>query len=332
MLALNGTLDFGQLAQLSVEELRDLARVGAPAMPIGREQAAQAALAHAGLTASQALFVEVDPELDERIPHYEVDVQTTRGEFEYIVDAWTGQVLSGAQDVMSGGAGTTAPSAGDIGSQAAQNAALAHAGLSAGQVTGLRVQQDWDNGRLEYEVEFWYGTTEYDYTIAAADGSVLKQERETHGAPAGGGSGDVGRDAALSAALGHAGLSQGQITDLKVKQEWDDGRLEYEVEFWSGTTEYDYTIAAADGSVIAYDTERHASTSAGDVGSAAAQAAALAHAGLSESQVFGLRTERDYDDGRLEYEVEFRAGGMEYEYTIDGASGAVLEYERDWDD
>ena len=196
--------------------------------------------------------------------------------------------------------------------------------------------RDWDDGRLEYEVEFWVDTTEYDYTIAAADGAVLKQERETHRAPnysdPGTGTQDVGAEAAKAAALKHAGVSQSQATDMKVKQDWDDGRLEYEVEFWVGSTEYNYTIDAADGSVIGYDTEKHASASSTDIGAEAARSAALGHAGLSESQVTGLRSERDYDDGRLEYEVEFRSGGMEYEYTIDGASGAILEYEKDWDD
>ena len=70
----------------------------------------------------------------------------------------------------------------------------------------------------------------------------------------------------------------------------------------------------------------------GDIGSEKAKAAALAHAGLSEAQVSGMRVEPDQDDGRLEYEVQFRAGGMEYEYTIDGASGAILEHEQDRDD
>ncbi|MFR1052589.1 PepSY domain-containing protein [Intestinimonas butyriciproducens] len=32
------------------------------------------------------------------------------------------------------------------------------------------------------------------------------------------------------------------------------------------------------------------------------------------------------------YEVEFQADGIEYEYTIDGADGAVLEHETDYDD
>ena len=45
-----------------------------------------------------------------------------------------------------------------------------------------------------------------------------------------------------------------------------------------------------------------------------------------------MEVDRDWEDGRLEYEVEFKAGGMEYEYTIDGATGSILEYEQEWDD
>ena len=45
-----------------------------------------------------------------------------------------------------------------------------------------------------------------------------------------------------------------------------------------------------------------------------------------------MEVEQDLDDGRLEYEVEIKSGGMEYEYTIDGTTGAILEYEREYDD
>ena len=31
------------------------------------------------------------------------------------------------------------------------------------------------------------------------------------------------------------------------------------------------------------------------------------------------------------YDVKFEVSRVEYEYTIDGATGAVLEYEQDWD-
>ena len=39
----------------------------------------------------------------------------------------------------------------------------------------------------------------------------------------------------------------------------------------------------------------------------------------------------DWDDGRQEYEVEFRQGRTEYDYTIDATTGAILESDRDRD-
>ena len=73
----------------------------------------------------------------------------------------------------------------------------------------------------------------------------------------------------------------------------------------------------------------HSSGNAADVGEQGALNAALAHAGLSQSQVYELEVKRDYDDGRLEYEVEFKSGPWEYEYVILGADGSILKYERD---
>ena len=81
--------------------------------------------------------------------------------------------------------------------------------------------------------------------------------------------------------------------------------------------------------MVAYDTEKHASASSTDIGAEAAESAALGHAGLSESQVAGLRSERDYDDGRWEYELEFHTDTAAYEVTVDAISGSVLDYEKE---
>ena len=53
----------------------------------------------------------------------------------------------------------------------------------------------------------------------------------------------------------------------------------------------------------------------------AAQTAALNHAGVQAGTVSEMKCERDQDDGRTIYEVEFRAGRMEYEYEVDAATG-----------
>ena len=62
-------------------------------------------------------------------------------------------------------------------------------------------------------------------------------------------------DQAKNIALGQAGLSASGVNFGKTNLENDDGRAEYEIEFYSGTTEYDYTIDAVTGNVLEYDVD-----------------------------------------------------------------------------
>ena len=166
-----------------------------------------------------------------------------------------------------------------IGVEAAKSAAFAHAGLDASQVTMGEVDFDYEDGRMVYELEFYANGAEYEYDIDASTGAVVKSSQEggrtqtgsgagsggaSGNVPSGAGSGtaqsgaggtsaDIGREAALAAALNHAGVSQDQVYGLEVKQEYDDGRLEYEIEFKTGSWEYEYTISAADGTILDYE-------------------------------------------------------------------------------
>ena len=185
VLALNATLKFDALAKLSVEELKDLAEAGAPAMPIGMDAAAYAAEQYAGTTALDSVTAEVDSELDESPAHYEVELHTAWGEFEYLVDAYTGKVFSGQKDLLAAvstpNATTkpTAPSDGaDIGHAKAKSIALNHAGLSENQAYDMDIELDDEDGTLVYEVEFKSGGMEYSYEINAATGAILKHETE----------------------------------------------------------------------------------------------------------------------------------------------------------
>ena len=71
---------------------------------------------------------------------------------------------------------------------------------------------------------------------------------------------------------------------------------------------------------VAAEEKANASAKTGKTGREAAIDAALSHAGFDADQVSGLRCEKDYDDGREIYEVEFRHGGYEYSYDIDAHS------------
>ena len=190
ILALNSSLRFDALAKLSVGELKDLAEAGAPAMPIGRDTAAYAAEQYAGTTALDSVTAEVDPELDESPAHYEVELQTAWGEFEYLVDAYTGKVLSGQKDLLttvsaqneaakpSGQKPAPSGAAQDIGYAKAKSIALNHAGVSESKAYDMDIELDEEDGKLVYEVEFKSGGMEYDYEIDAATGTILQQEAE----------------------------------------------------------------------------------------------------------------------------------------------------------
>ena len=186
VLAINPSLKFDALAKLSVEELKDLAEAGAPAMPIGKDAAAYATEQYAGTTALDSVTAEVDSELDESPAHYEVELHTAWGEFEYLVDAYTGKVLSGQKDLLAAAstpnatAKPSAPSeaAQDIGYAKAKSIALNHAGVSENEAYDMEIELDDEDGTLVYEVEFKSGGMEYSYEINAASGAILKHEAE----------------------------------------------------------------------------------------------------------------------------------------------------------
>ena len=150
-------------------------------------------------------------------------------------------------------------------------------------------------------------------------------------------SGDIGSEKAKSIALNHAGVTSSTAKFVKVERDRDDGRLLYEVEFYAGNKEYDYEILASDGTILSYDADIEgyripsstSSSSSGYISVERAKEIALQHAGLSSSGVNFDKAELDEDDGRFEYEIEFHHNFREYEYTIDAASGTILEAERD---
>ena len=372
--ALNSQLDFDALSALSVEELKQLRETGAPDMPIGTAAAAAAAMQYAGVSSS--VTYDVDPELDEYPAYYEVELYTSSGQFDYNVDAWTGEILRGPANVSTIPETSTPPtSSGSISADKAKSIALTDAGVSESSALGLRVKQDWDDGTALYEVEFRYNGAKYEYDIRSSDGAILKSERDNDNdysyaaVPASSGA-LIGEASAQAAALTHAGVKELDTSYLSCRLEYDDGRVEcYEVEFQVGTTQYEYEIGPYDGSVSKAERETRAvpvsgtttGTSGSTTGSStgntgkttgsstgsssgtvsggssvisaeAAKSAALSHAGVSASNVYEFKCELDRDDGVTRYEVEFKSGGMEYEYEIDAYTGAVLKAEQDRDD
>lgn len=66
---------------------------------------------------------------------------------------------------------------------------------------------------------------------------------------------DVGRDAALEAALADAGVNEADTSRLTVTEDRDDGRKIYEIHFDVAEKGYDYEVQASDGAIVGSDVE-----------------------------------------------------------------------------
>lgn len=262
----------------------------------------------------------------------------------------------------------------------AKAVALRDAGLSEAEASALRTRLEFDDGRFQYEVDFYSNGTEYEYLIQAKDGEIIARDIDGGGSsnndvqnlpqdtgnqfvadknnsmqpqedagnqPATGGnstaqSQENSLDEAKAAALKDAGLSESDVTFKKTELDHDHGMQVYDIEFYTSDTEYDYEIDASNGTVVKKSIEQfqfqeNSSISAANgsdnnyIGIDHAKEIALSHANLSESDVQFTKAILENEDGGVEYEIEFYSGQTEYDYTIDAVSGNIIEYDVDYD-
>ena len=168
----------------------------------------------------------------------------------------------------------------------------------------------------------------------------------------------IGVEGAKQIALAHAKVALKDVTFIKAELETENGRLVYDIDFYSGNVEYDYEINAATGSILSVDwniedysipapepapTEVPAPAPAPTAAPAPTQPAApstisaekakqiaLSHAGVGGASF--IKVELDTDDGVQVYEIEFKVGNVEYEYDINAISGEIISSKSEVDD
>ena len=134
--------------------------------------------------------------------------------------------------------------------------ALTDAGLTEEEVTFTKEKLDWDDGVAVYDIDFYTADREYEYEINAATGVIMDRSVELFRHPGGAGTASlIGEEKAKETAAAHAGFSVDEVFFTKIKLEEEDGRLEYEIEFYKDRIEYEFTIDAAAGTVLEYESE-----------------------------------------------------------------------------
>lgn len=310
---------------------------------INRAAALQYALADAGLTEADITITKEKLEQDDGKKYYEIDFFTTAYSYEYDINAVTGAVIGV-----------------DIQALFSRPAAVPDAGILEG-AQGLPPQQDGSqlppntqqSPQSQPNDDSQPSQPQPNDAQSQPNAQQPSQSPQNTPQPSqsqpntpqsiqSAQSGQVTLDTAKAAALADAGVAETDVTFTKTQLDRDDGIDVYDVEFYTAEAKYEYEINAATGVIVDKDVERFnrasaqpsaaAGTSEGAgsyIGVDRAKEAALTHAGLSESDVVFTKAQFDWDDGMPEYEVEFYKGRVEYEYTIDAFTGAVLEYDYD---
>ena len=164
-------------------------------------------------------------------------------------------------------------------------------------------------------------------------------------------------DTAKAAAIEAAGFTAEEVSFLSAELDKRNGIEYYDIDFRADGKEYDYDVDALTGMIIGSEspevakksadavplkatevpveeltakleenTPNNADTTSKEISESEAKKIALAQ--VPEAKESDIREfEVDYDDGRLEYEGSIYYGEMEYEFEIDGYSGAIRSWE-----
>ncbi len=190
-----------------------------------------------------------------------------------------------------------------IGETKALEIALNHAGVTTQDLLFSKSHLDRDDGRTQYDVEFYAGNKEYDYEIDAISGNILSFDA------------DMEYDFIPPANQNDTQPKQApdpQVQQTPVKQQ--------EPVQTQAPTQQQEPVQAQPP----VQQQQQPASNAGTTLESAKQIALSKVPGASSDHI---RIKEDYDDGRLTYEGKIIFNQMEYEFEIDAATGNIT----DWD-
>ena len=268
--------------------------VAAPSASITPDEAKQAALDHAQLTAEQVVFTQAKLDYDDGRAVYDIEFYSGNKEYDYEIDANSGKVLEFDYDIENFDISSVQVK---LSLDEAKAVALKNAKLSENDVVFTKAKLDYDDGRAVYDIEFYSGNKEYDYEIDANTGKILDR-------------------------------------DIEYKVSFFSRIVDFFKNMFSGKSGTVSTPpAAADVTVEATSTASQEKPAASNrITLEEAKKVALDDAKLTAADVTFTKAKLDYDDGRAVYDIEFDSGAKEYDYEIDAATGRILEKDIDIND
>ena len=204
VLGLGGTYAFGQIAQNNA---------------IGSDAAANFAFIDAGVAPEDALVLKNRFDYEDRTFVYEIEFLANGTNYDYVIRASDGAVMSGEYETAEGVRASTGDTRERARADAAREMSRQNAAAQASRAGSGETAQNAGAGSSETP-------------------SV------------------IGVSEAKQIALREAGLTEEDgVVFTTAKLEDDDAQLMYAIEFYQGDTEYEVDVDAARGTVLSYSTE-----------------------------------------------------------------------------
>lgn len=276
---------------------------------IGKSGAEYYALTDAGVEYTDAKFTKNEMDREDGVFVYDVEFTANGNAYEYTINATNGTILSkeiNDKDMMV-----------PINNKPAEETVVPETKAETKQESKPTVEKPTEETVAETAKQ---ATNNGEVTLEQAKDIVLKD----------------------------ANVSKADATFTKEKTDYDYGENVYDIEFYTATTEYDYEVSIATGAIVERSSEAIHTTSGGqnttsgnnsgsttttttDIGVEKAKEIATSDAGTGSNVQFS-KAKLDRDDGIAVYEIEFYVGRTEYDYTINAATGAIIEKDVDYED
>ena len=353
---------YERLAALTVNELRVLwnskdvelddvqsSGTASETKYLGKEKALELVYVHAAVVVENVVDVEVDMDYEDGIMVYEIEFYSDGYEYEYKLNAITGEILASEK--------SEEPAEEDDGAQSPNEEVTPEEGQNPDEET---TPDEVKPGEQE-----------------SPDKTPDKEDNKDHPSR-------IGRGNAKKIAMNHAGFTRDKLRDLECDFDEEDGKYVYKVGFEVDGVEYTYIIDVNSGEILHVETEteedddrrpgnnnpvnpqpgeeqnpdegqKPGEGEKPDEGQQPGQgqkpgqgqqpadkphiiqkekvlAIVLKDAKVTMKEVKDLKCELDEEDGVYCYEIEFEVNDTEYEYKVDALTGEILEVNKETED
>lgn len=146
---------------------------------ISEEEAKSIALKDAGFKEEDISGIRIKLETDDGVQEYEVDFYVDNKEYDYDIDAISGEIRSKDEDIDDDFQWKTSSSSSGAAISESKAKKIALKKVSGAAEKDIRIHLDTDDGRKIYEGSIIYNEREYDFEIDANSGDIIEWEEES---------------------------------------------------------------------------------------------------------------------------------------------------------